>query len=639
MKSSNDRPLWWRGLNGWAAPVMLAMALAFAGCEVEERAGDDVDAVAVDTTTAAPARTAADVKPASDAGGEQQLQGRALAVQTAKEGDTTRQFIMYPTGQRDTSVLMIEKAGPAEVRAGQPYNYQIRLTNLTAAPLAGVSLRQSLPHGLSIESAQPSVTRMVNAPPTTRPSQQQQEQQQQTAQATTQPSGQEQQVAGGATTQPSGQQQQVAGGATTQPSGQQQHMEFAVANWRIGELAPGETRTINVRAFASTVGTLPSCITADYEPTLCAVTQVTNPQLRLVKTGPQRADLCEPLAYRYTVANAGTGTARNVRIQDPLPEGLTTEDGQQQVAIEVGELPAGASKDFDVKLKPSRAGEFASRAVASSESDKVYSDNVATTIVRPNLALNIEAPESQYINERFTYRVTVTNNGTAPAEDAILKLNVGDGAEFVRIPTQGPQEQGQQAQAEGAGEAQLAAAQADGDDVAAGDAVRVGTLEPGQSKTLQLTFVGRQEGPAAIAAIANAECAEAAQASARTYIATIPALQLWVVDAQDPVKVGGETTYVVRLLNEGTGAANNISLSGNLPKGMTFVSGSGDTDLKAQGQNVNFGTIKTLAAGQQLEWRVQAKAEQAGDVQFRVQLKSDDTSKPVVSSEPTKLFE
>lgn len=579
----------------WGMILLVPALLLSTGCEGEAEVTTPTtpDAAAVSDTDAGEAQLAADAQPGEAAAGDAQRP----AVQTSREGDTLREVVMYPTGQRDSSILMLEKTGPAEVRSGQPYEYQIRVTNLTGSPLAGVKVAQALPAALSIDSAQPAVTEMQKVRPSTQPSAQQ-------ASATTKPSQQQQQ----------GQQQQ-----------EQQQQPMNVARWTIGELGAGESQVIQVRAFAGEVGSFASCITADYEPTLCTVMKVVQPQLAVSKRGPERIDICEPLTYTYTVANQGTGVAKGVRIEDPLPEGLTTEDGQQQVAIDVGDLPAGENKEVAVNLKASGPGEFASRAVARSASDEAHSNQVATTIVQPNLAVEVSAPQQQYLNQQFAYEVTVTNNGEAPAEEAVLQLNVPDRAEWVR----GAEFQ----QAEG--EAQLAAS-TEGD---AGEQISLGTLPAGESKTLRLTFVGREAGEAKIAATANAECAKAAVASAVTQIAAVPALQVWVVDAQDPVQVGGQTSYVVRVKNEGSGPAKNVSLTGTLPRGMKFESADGITEVKADGNNLTFAPLQTLAAGDEVEWTLQATAEKPGTVQFQVQLKSQTMSQPVAAGEPTTLLQ
>src|SRR3712207_7887219 len=39
--------------------------------------------------------------------------------------------LAFPTGDRATSIVLLEATGPEQVRLGQPYNYNLRVTNLT----------------------------------------------------------------------------------------------------------------------------------------------------------------------------------------------------------------------------------------------------------------------------------------------------------------------------------------------------------------------------------------------------------------------------------------------------------------------------------------------------------------------------
>src|SRR4051794_38950560 len=55
-----------------------------------------------------------------------------------ESGEGTRVSLAYPTGNRATSAILIERISPAEVRLGQPYEYQIKVTNLTNSTLSGV---------------------------------------------------------------------------------------------------------------------------------------------------------------------------------------------------------------------------------------------------------------------------------------------------------------------------------------------------------------------------------------------------------------------------------------------------------------------------------------------------------------------
>ena len=54
-------------------------------------------------------------------------------------------------------------------------------------------------------------------------------------------------------------------------------------------------------------------------------------------------------------------------------------------------------------------------------------------------------------------------------------------------------------------------------------------------------------------------------------ILTIPALRLEAIDRQDPVQVGGTTTYTITVRNQGSGEAKDIQLSAVLPEELSFI--------------------------------------------------------------------
>src|SRR5207237_9740436 len=69
--------------------------------------------------------------------------------------DSSRVVLAYPTGNRSTSAVLVERMSPAEVRLGEPYEYQIKVTNLTNATLSGVVVREKLPADFNIVRAEP----------------------------------------------------------------------------------------------------------------------------------------------------------------------------------------------------------------------------------------------------------------------------------------------------------------------------------------------------------------------------------------------------------------------------------------------------------------------------------------------------
>src|SRR5437870_4649203 len=285
---------------------------------------------------------------------------RIQPVRDAHEAsaDSSRVVLAYPTGNRSTSAVLVERMSPPEVRLGEPYEYQIKVTNLTNATLCGVVVREKLPADFAISRAEP-----------------------------------------------------------------QGKVDGDIHAFELGDLPPKQSRMIRISGTPSKAGTIDSCVVVAYTPTLCSSTSVINPILKITKEAAKDTGICDPIAVKYMVSNIGSGTERNVRIEEKLPEGLTTEDGRNAVAVDVGDLPEGKTKEVTVRLKAAHAGTFSSEAVARGGGKEVVSDKVAVVVHQPKLEVTLRGPTSEYLNKRSIYSATVKNLGDAPARHVTVRLD------------------------------------------------------------------------------------------------------------------------------------------------------------------------------------------------------------------------
>lgn len=528
-----------------------------------------------------------------------------------KENGRLLYALPYPTGEVRSSTFLLEKLMPEQVRLNEPFQYQIRVTNLTEATLAGVTVAESA-QGLEVQSSNPPVQRM------NQPGQQAAQSPEQTAsqmasarkptsgqQPSTRPAQQGQQTQGqqsqqqGQQAQQQDQQSQPGGQPTTQPTQQQ------LVRWQIGELGPRASQTIEVTAVARQTGELAACLAATAEPAMCSVLNVINPQLQLTLQAPNQTYRCDPVTLRYTLTNTGTGPARNVVIQHPLPDGLTTAEGQNQVSINVGELPANQPKTFDLQLKATRTGDFKIDPVAKSEGDQARAQAATIAVRESQLAVQVQGPEWQYVNQPTTYNVRVENTGEVPAREVRLLLDAPGLAQDARDR-------------------------------------KIGTLEPGQTREVPITLhAGGPDQPLKLVARAEALCSakmDKAQGVATTEVRGVPALRLEMVDNTDPVQVGQNTIYTITVKNQGSAPAKNVQISGNLPQQLKFVSGQGVTNVNAEGQKLNIDPLDQLAPGDAVSWQIQARADQPANALMRIELKSESLPQPVPEAEPTRLI-
>ena len=57
----------------------------------------------------------------------------------------------------------------------------------------------------------------------------------------------------------------------------------------------------------------------------------------------------------------------------------------------------------------------------------------------------------------------------------------------------------------------------------------------------------------------------------------LAAIMFTVADTQDPIEVGGSTSYDIRVVNQGTKAAANVQVRILLPQGMKATGATGET--------------------------------------------------------------
>ena len=453
----------------------------------------------------------------------------------------------FPTGDKSSSVIMVEMMGPKTVRLQHEATYNVKVTNLTDMPVKAVTVSSTNPDGF---------------------------------------------MTTGVT------------GSTTQPS--DMGMTYAV-----GDLGPKETKSFTVTGMATKVGSVDTCYSVKYNPpTLCTAMEVTNPAIALTVQAPADSDICKPVTYTYTVANTGTGTAHNVTLMEQLPDGLMTTDGKQMVQADLGDIPQGASRNATAMLKASKTGSFAGQAMAKADGDGTQPVATTTAFHAPALAVAVTGGASDYVTKPVAYQIVVTNKGDATATNAMVQIG---------HPTGG-----------------MGTVTAEGVD--ANGMVSLGDLAPNASKTINATATSATGGTVTVVANATANCSAPANGSAQTMFNTIPALLLETVDEADPVKVGSNVVYDVKVTNQGSGPDTNVNVKALIPDGEDYVSTDGATQPTVDGKNLTFPSIPTLQPKESVTWKITVKATKAQDVQFKTSATSDGVKAGAEKTEPTKLY-
>ena len=122
-------------------------------------------------------------------------------------------------------------------------------------------------------------------------------------------------------------------------------------------------------------------------------------------------------------------------------------------------------------------------------------------------------------------------------------------------------------------------------------------------------------------------------------IAGIPAILLELIDEEDPIEVGNNVVYMIRVTNQGSLAGTNIKMDVELEDTMQYISSSGATLATQNGNKISLAPLPSLAPKKQAVWRIVVKAAGSGDVRFGVNMTSDQIDRPVRETESTNFYE
>jgi uncharacterized repeat protein (TIGR01451 family) len=384
--------------------------------------------------------------------------------------------------------------------------------------------------------------------------------------------------------------------------------------WNLGTIAPGGSKSITITGKAAAVGSIENCASVKYDMGACLAINVVNPAIKLTKTAPETAMLCDPIPMTLTVTNTGVGPAYNVAVTDTLPQGMTTLSGQTGIKYVTPILRQGESKTFNISVKAAKTGKYTNTAMATADGDLSSEASVTTMVQQPVLTITKTGPEKRFAGRPVQYTITVANTGDAVAKSATIMDIVPAGSRFLKASDNGTLQ---------------------GNNVV----WNIGDLNPGAKKTVSVTLVGTQIGQIVNTASITADCAESVVAKAPTEIAGIPAILLEVVDEEDPIEVGSNVTYMIRVTNQGSLEGTNIKIDVQLEDAAEFVSASGATTATANGKSISLAALPRLDPKKQAVWKIVVKANASGDVRFGVNMTSDQIDRPVRETESTNFYE
>lgn len=225
-----------------------------------------------------------------------------------------------------------------------------------------------------------------------------------------------------------------------------EHARGQTVEFDLGNLGPNETRSVQLICGAKGGGTHKCDVIATAEGNLQARDQVTlnvtMPRIELEIAGPKLRYLDRPATYLFKVTNPGNAAATNVMISDQLPQGfkfVAASDGgrydfsARHVTWFIGDLAPGQSRDVRLDVVAAQVGEHRHKAGAVATRGLKTEAELATRVEGLS-ALTIECVDLEdpiEVGASTTYEVRVTNTGSKTETNLKLVCSVPEKMELV----------------------------------------------------------------------------------------------------------------------------------------------------------------------------------------------------------------
>jgi len=327
--------------------------------------------------------------------------------------------------------------------------------------------------------------------------------------------------------------------------------EGNVYMWELGTLQPQQEKILQVKMMADGRGDMAPQAWVTFTGSSVMRISVREPKLTVKASAPEKVLVGDAATFMLTVSNPGDGVAEQVKVHAQLSEGLEHAKGNK-VDFEIGNLNPGESRSVQLICATKTGGEQKCDALAEAEGGLKGQDLAMINVIMPRLDLAIAGPGLRYLDRKATYTLKVTNPGDAPATNVSVADVVPAGFKFLNATDGGRH-----------------------DFATRTVSWFVGEVGPGQTKEVKFEVVAVNPGEFHHKASAQAARGLKTDAELLSRVEGLSAILLEVVDTEDPIEVGGDTAYEIRITNTGSKTETDIKLVCTIPEKMEFKNAQG----------------------------------------------------------------
>ena len=384
--------------------------------------------------------------------------------------------------------------------------------------------------------------------------------------------------------------------------------------WTVGAIKPDDEVTVEMELMPLAEGEIGSVATVHFANEASARTRCTRPQLALDVSVPHEVLIGEDVMLSIRVSNPGTGVATGIVLSENIPEHLEHPAGSE-LEYEVGDLNPGESRQIDLPMKTVKAGQVVNLLMARGDGRLQAEHQSEFTVVAPQLELALQGPKRRYLERQATYTVTISNPGTAAAKEVELLTHLPKGLKFIGANNSGEY-----------------------DPVTNTVHWVLEELPAKQSGQVTLTTLPVEPGEQMLKVEGTADRGLSAEQEELVAVEGVAAILFQLADEADPIEVGGETTYEIKVLNQGSKAATNVQLVAVFPPQLKPRGAHGPTRDTIAGQEVRFQPLGRLPPKGETTYQIRAQGIESGDLRVQVQLLTDEMQSPVTKEESTRVY-
>lgn len=339
--------------------------------------------------------------------------------------------------------------------------------------------------------------------------------------------------------------------------------------------------------LAPELGNETMSVTASGHPGPPALEGPQTPTLTVEKVAPPEIQVGRPAKFQIRVRNTGRAAAENVLIRDEVPVGTKFVDANPKASRaadgaifwEVGTMSPGQEVTVNLQLMPVEEGPIGSVAKVSFQA----SASARTRSTKPGLVLEHTGPMKVLVGDTVRFQIKITNPGSGAATQVVLEEDVPQGLTH-------------------SSGAKLEYA--------------VGTIQPGQTRHLELSLKASEAGSVVNTLFARAEGGLEAKDVVELEV-TAPKLDV-VIEGPNKRYLERQATFTVSVANPGTADASDVELVAHLPTGLKFVS-TNNSGYYDQARHAVIWSLEQLPAGEMGKAQFTALPIEMGNFQIRAE--------------------